>query len=98
MHATPIDYQAVPVQLWNSAYDTKYIQSVNDGISELRSQIDHYISLPCGKRTYISLAGYSQGAEGVFYTGGGPCPHTVSAYGGWSPRPESARPSRSTTG
>lgn len=64
MHATPIDYTAVPVQFQHPlTYDSHYIESVNDGVSELRSQIDHYISSPCGQRTYIYLAGYSQGAE-----------------------------------
>ena len=66
MRAMPLDYTAVPVQWWHPiTYDSHYIESVNDGIAELRASIDGFISSPCGNGTLIYLAGYSQGAEVV---------------------------------
>jgi hypothetical protein len=71
IRATAIDYKAVAVEFgkllslkfWKPSYDDDYITSVNEGVVELRASIVNFVASPCGSRTYIYLAGYSQGAE-----------------------------------
>jgi hypothetical protein len=63
MHGTPIDYPAIGFP--DFLNKKKYMYSVNTGDVELYVLITKFAKSPCGQKTSIYLAGYSQGAQVV---------------------------------
>jgi hypothetical protein len=60
-----VDYQAIVVGYGGITYPWKYKKSVASGTTALTTYITNYLKGPCGKTTYLYLAGYSQGAQVV---------------------------------
>jgi alpha-tubulin suppressor-like RCC1 family protein len=68
VQATSIDYLAVAVKVLRPSYyvgNKSYDASVKDGIKKLKTAITSFVTSPCGRTTYLYLAGYSQGADVV---------------------------------